>query len=83
MLALVTNPHVLAAAHRELDEVVGDNQSPGFSHRAKLPYIDAILRETLRWRPAVAINPPHTSIEDDVYEGYHIPKGTSIMANHW
>lgn len=26
---------------------------------------------------------PHTCTEDDVYEGYHIPRGASVLANHW
>ena len=26
---------------------------------------------------------PHYTTEDDVYEGYYIPKGTSVMTNLW
>jgi len=26
---------------------------------------------------------PHLASEDDVFEGYHIPKGAIIMANVW
>ncbi|KAF4306096.1 putative cytochrome p450 protein [Botryosphaeria dothidea] len=61
LLALVTHPHVLVAAHRELDEV-----------------------EVLRWRPvAVLGGTPHASTEDDVFEGYYIPAGTTVLGNSW
>jgi len=45
---MVMYPHVLLKAHEELDRVVGRDRLPEFSDRPLLPYIDAILKETLR-----------------------------------
>ena len=36
--------------------------------------------------PLLTVNPPgfpHLLIEDDVHEGYYIPKGTLVMVNIW
>ncbi|GAT21241.1 cytochrome P450 oxidoreductase OrdA-like [Aspergillus luchuensis] len=41
------------------------------------------LKETLRWHPVVPMSVAHASTEDDVCEGYFIPKGSSILANIW
>ena len=42
---------IMRKAHAELDEVVGRERAPDFQDGDKLPYIRAIVRETLRWRP--------------------------------
>jgi hypothetical protein len=26
---------------------------------------------------------PHQALEDDVYEGYYIPKGSTVLGNSW
>lgn len=51
-------PSVLAKAHAELDLVVGQDQLPDFSHRADLPYIEAIMMELLRWQPVLPLGMP-------------------------
>ncbi|KAJ4419487.1 hypothetical protein N0V82_004932 [Gnomoniopsis sp. IMI 355080] len=83
-LALVTHPETLVAAHAELDEVIGADRTPTFDDEARLPYIRAFCKEVLRWRPvAVLGGTPHASTEDDHYEGYYIPAGTTVLGNSW
>jgi cytochrome P450 len=83
-LALVTHPETLKAAHEELDAVIGSDRTPTFDDEARLPYIRALVKEVLRWRPvAVLGGTPHASTEDDHYEGYYIPAGTTILGNSW
>ena len=83
-LALITHPETLAAAHAELDSVIGQDRSPTFDDERDLPYIRAFTKEVLRWRPvAVLGGTPHSSTEDDYYEGYYIPAGTTILGNSW
>ena len=63
-------PHVVKKAQAELDRVIGQDRLPEFSDKASLPYIQAIVDETLRWRPvAVLGGTPHAVIEDDEYNG--------------
>ena len=43
------NPEVQRKAQDELDRVVGDSRLPTHKDAEHLPYIMAILKETLRW----------------------------------
>jgi len=49
-LAMVENEHVWKRAQAEIDAVVGTDRLPEFDDRPSLPYVDAIIREVLRWR---------------------------------
>lgn len=81
ILGLVTHPSVFLAAQKEVDGVVGITRSPTFGD--KLPYVDALVQETLRWRPVVALGMPHSTSEGDGYGSYYIPKGSTIVASTW
>lgn len=70
-------------AQEEIDRVLGPDQLPKMADREKLPYLEAVVKETLRWHPVAPMGLPHMSVEDDMYEGFHIPKGSLIMANIW
>ncbi|KAL4932108.1 cytochrome P450 [Aspergillus undulatus] len=84
MLAIVTTPTASQIAQAELDSVVGPDRLPVFNDISDLPYIRALCKEVLRWRPvAVLGGTPHASSEDDTYRGYYIPKGTVILGNSW
>ena len=82
-LAMIAHPEVQKRAQDELDTVVGRSRTPRFSDATGLPYIQAIVQEVLRWRPVLALALPHTSTEDDWYEGMFIPKGTLCLTNLW
>lgn len=62
-------------AQQEIDQVIG-SRLPNFEDRASLPYVEALFREVLRWRPPMPLNTAHVATEDDIYNGLHIPKGT-------
>ena len=49
-LALVLYPHVQRRAQTELDIVIGRDRMPTFDDRARLPYIEAICKELMRWQ---------------------------------
>ncbi|EIW84293.1 cytochrome P450 [Coniophora puteana RWD-64-598 SS2] len=83
VLAMVLHPEVQARAQAEIDAVVGHDRLPDFSDRPSLPYIEAMLRETLRWHPIVPMSISHSALEDDIYEGMLIPKGATIIPNVW
>jgi len=82
-LAMVLHPDVVRKAHEELDRVVGQDRLPTFSDRPSLPYICAIVNETLRWHPLLPLGFPHKLMEDDIYEGMFLPAGSMVMANSW
>ncbi|KIJ19369.1 hypothetical protein PAXINDRAFT_7852 [Paxillus involutus ATCC 200175] len=81
--SMMTHPETQVRAQAEIDHVVGTQRLPNFGDRPALPYVDALLRETLRCRPVPPIGIPHATSEDDIYEGYYIPKGATITVNVW
>ncbi|KAJ5724419.1 Cytochrome P450 [Penicillium malachiteum] len=84
ILMLVTNPEVQDIAHKELDHVVGLERLPTFDDESNLPYFKALCQETLRIRPvAVLGGTPHANSVADIYKGYNIPAGTTILSNSW
>ncbi|KAF5365968.1 hypothetical protein D9758_006614 [Tetrapyrgos nigripes] len=87
VLVLSHHPEIQAKAQEELDRVLGSTpnatQLPDFSNRGSLPYVEAILKELMRMYPSVPLGLPHCSVADDVYEGYFIPKGTTVVGNAW
>lgn len=72
-------PEIQLKAQSILENVVGDSRLPEHSDLEKIPYLRAILLETLRWRPIVPFGVPHVLSTDDTYEGYDIPKGTMCI----
>jgi cytochrome P450 len=82
MLAMLAYPETQARAHAELDAVIGRARLPTFADCPHLPYIRAMVKELLRWRPVGPIL-EHRSTEDDWHEGMFIPKGTICLANAW
>jgi cytochrome P450 len=82
-LAMVAYPETQARAHAELDAVVGRARLPTFADYPHLPYIRAMVKEVLRWRPVGPLGAAHRSTEDDWYEGMFIPKGSICIPNMW
>ena len=96
---MTLHPNVAAKGQEELDRVVGRDRLPDLSDRESLPYIEAILKEVLRWQPALPLGKrfcglyithshcisavPHQTLKDDVYRGRYIPSGTMVLANAW
>ena len=48
-LALALYPEVQKKAQAEIDAVVGPNRLPDFEDRPFLPYINAVIKESMRW----------------------------------
>ena len=70
VVAMLHYPDVMRKAQAELDRVVGADRLPGYEDRDRLPYVKALINETLRWRPiAILGGTPHAVIADDEYNG--------------
>ncbi|RDX50378.1 cytochrome P450 [Lentinus brumalis] len=82
-VAMTLYPEVQKRAQAELDAVVGADRLPDHNDRPDLPYINAIVKEALRWAPALPFSIPHRSTEDMEYDGYFIPAGTILIPNTW
>ena len=62
--AMALHPHVQKTAQSEIDRVVGMDRLPGVEDRENLPYINAIVKESLRWFPVAPMGIAHCSDED-------------------
>jgi cytochrome P450 len=49
--AMITNPEVQAKAQQEIDTVLGPATLPTMADRERLPYVNNLILEVLRWRP--------------------------------
>lgn len=83
LLACLLFPNVVKQAQEELDRVVGKDRLPSFEDEPNLPYIRAMVKESLRWRPITKIGAPHSTSEDDWYNGFFIPKGSTVILSWW
>ncbi|OAX31647.1 cytochrome P450 [Rhizopogon vinicolor AM-OR11-026] len=80
---MVLFPDVQARARAEINQVVKHDIIPSIDDRASLPYLDAVLFEVLRWHTPTPLGIAHATSQDDVYDGYFIPKGALVMVNQW
>jgi len=83
IVAVLLHPEIQKVAQEELDAVTMRERLPTFEDRPRLPFVDAICKEVTRWRPIAPLGVPHATTEDDVYEGYFIPKGAIVATNVW
>lgn len=80
---MALHPDVQRKAQAELDAVVGLMRLPDFEDQRSLPYIEAIVKECLRWQNVFTLGLPHRLMQDDEYDGYYIPKGSIVLGNIW
>ncbi|KAI8375700.1 cytochrome P450 [Choanephora cucurbitarum] len=66
----------------EVDAFISRNgRIPTFADRLELPYFNAFLKETLRFRPPALFSIPRKASRDVVYKNYIIPKDTVVLSN--
>ncbi|KAE8310476.1 O-methylsterigmatocystin oxidoreductase [Aspergillus transmontanensis] len=82
-VAMALYPEVQHQAREELDRVVGPTTLATFEHRSQLPFIDALVKEVFRWHPASPLGAPHITQEDQIWDGYLLPKGALLLPNIW
>ncbi|EIW59364.1 cytochrome P450 [Trametes versicolor FP-101664 SS1] len=83
ILALSLFPEVQQKARAELDAIVGAHRLPDFDDRDALVYINAVVKEALRWHNVSPLSIAHVTVEDDEFHGYFIPAGTTVVPNVW
>ncbi|KAJ3485043.1 hypothetical protein NLI96_g5230 [Meripilus lineatus] len=81
--AMMAYPEVQQRAQEEIDKIVGNERFPRLEDRDNLPYVDALVKEVLRFHPIAPLGLPHRLTRDDEFQGYHLPKDTLVIANIW
>ncbi|PCH34102.1 cytochrome P450, partial [Wolfiporia cocos MD-104 SS10] len=83
ILAMVLYPEAQKRAQAEIDSVIGPNHLPTIRDKPSLPYVRSVIAEVFRWNPAAPLAAVHSMSEEDVYNGYYLPKGSMILPNVW
>lgn len=79
---LINHPTIMEKAREEIDSVVGKSRLVQEPDIANLPYLQAILKETLRLHPTAPMI-PRESTESCTINGYEIPARTRLFVNVW
>ena len=80
ILCLIKFPFIQEKIYEEINKVLGD-RPPTISDRPVMPYTEAVILETLRFKTPIPLSLPHAADKDAVLSGYDIPKGTVILIN--
>ncbi|KAG0551022.1 hypothetical protein BDA96_01G388100 [Sorghum bicolor] len=83
MSELLRKPEVLAKAVEELDGVIGHGRLVTEQDIRSLPYVEAIVKETMRLHPVTPLLAPRLCREDASTGSYDIPRGTLVFVNVW
>ncbi|CAN4094797.1 unnamed protein product [Withania somnifera] len=79
---LINHPSIMQKAAEEIDSVISMNRIVEESDISSLPYLQAIVKETLRLHPTGPMI-IRESTKDCAIGGYHIPKNTRLLVNTW
>ncbi|KAK3034504.1 hypothetical protein RJ639_032493 [Escallonia herrerae] len=83
MSELLKQPNLFKNATEELDRVTSRERWVKEKDFPQLPYLDAILKETMRLHPVAVMLARHLALEDCNVAGYDLRKGTRVFINTW
>ncbi|CAF1193935.1 unnamed protein product [Rotaria sp. Silwood1] len=80
---IVSHSYVQEKIHEEIDRIIGKDRPPCDKDRIQMPYIEAVLLESMRCHCAGPILLPRATTHDITFQNYFIPKDTFILVNMW
>ncbi|KAK9113595.1 hypothetical protein Syun_020392 [Stephania yunnanensis] len=83
MAELVRQPNIMNRAQEEVRAISKGKQIVTEDDIEKMPYLHAVIKETLRLRPSGPLMVPHESTEHVKIHGYDIPAKTTVIVNMW
>ncbi|XP_028999536.1 vitamin D 25-hydroxylase [Betta splendens] len=81
MLYMALYPNVQERVHREIDGVLTNGRPPTLEDKHRMPYVEAVLYEVLRFCNIVPLGIFRATSQDATVNGYTIPKGTMVITN--
>ncbi|CAB3239007.1 unnamed protein product [Arctia plantaginis] len=75
---LLLQPEIQDKIHEEIDRVVGRDRLPNLDDRRNMPYVEACIREILRYDTTVPLSIPHRAMINTKLAGYDIPENTMV-----
>ncbi|XP_031390311.1 flavonoid 3',5'-hydroxylase 1-like [Punica granatum] len=83
MTEILLNPQVLRRIHEELNDVVGSTNTVEESHISRLPYLHAVVKETMRLHPVAPLLLPRSPTQSCTVGGFTVPQGCKVFLNAW
>ncbi|KAM0937816.1 putative isoflavone 2'-hydroxylase [Dioscorea sansibarensis] len=83
MSLLLNNPQTLEKLRAEIDANLSQGSLLQEADFPKLPYLHAVINESMRMCPASPLLFPHESSQDCTVGGFNVPSGTMILVNAW
>ena len=80
---LAQRPDVQVAAYDAIVNVYGTEDWGDVEHENPVPYIMALIRESLRFFTVLRMSLPRAAWRDIEYKGFFIPKGSTVFLNAW
>ncbi|KAJ4723958.1 putative Cytochrome P450 [Melia azedarach] len=83
MTELLHKPEALLKARLEIEDTIGKGKPVEESDINRLPYLQAVVKETLRLHPAAPLLIPRKASEDVKISSFTVPEGAQILVNAW
>lgn len=83
MAELIKNPEKMRKARTELHQFVGKNGELEESQVSKVPFLQAVIKETLRLHPPAPFLVPHKANCAVELCGFLVPQNAEILVNVW
>ncbi|KAI8542240.1 hypothetical protein RHMOL_Rhmol08G0123100 [Rhododendron molle] len=83
MAELLRTPETLKKAKAELEQNIGKGKPIEESDIPQLPYLQAIMKESMRLHPPAPLLIPRTVETDVEVYGYTVPQGAQVLVNAW
>ncbi|XP_055422166.1 cytochrome P450 2D14 [Bubalus kerabau] len=81
LLLMILHPDVQRRVQQEIDEVIGQVRRPEMGDQALMPFTVAVVHEVQRFADIVPLGLPHMTSRDIEVQGFHVPKGTTLITN--
>ncbi|KAK3440947.1 hypothetical protein EUGRSUZ_B01207 [Eucalyptus grandis] len=83
MTELLRQPESMKKAKYKIDQVVELNRKLEENDTEKMPFLQAVVKETLRLHPPVPLLLPRNALKETKFMGFDIPKDTQVFVNAW
>uniref|UniRef100_A0A8B9XDH3 Cytochrome P450 n=1 Tax=Bos mutus grunniens TaxID=30521 RepID=A0A8B9XDH3_BOSMU len=81
LLLMILHPDVQRRVQQEIDEVIGQVRRPEMGDQALMPFTVAVVHEVQRFADIVPLGLLHMTSRDIEVQGFHVPKGTTLITN--